>query len=482
MFKTEVDISVLSANATIRWKRDKLQETDRYLAKADHRRVHSLISTNNPSNFLNVSLNPSDDYAKVSKQEDIREVSVQLGFLRKKHDLNCDSNLRHGTDIVRLKRVIDNFNQEEEKTISKLDSLKGRVEELEGCTEEIKKKQEEALAAANVYKHILERMKKSRMQLDIRNEEFINSIKANIKTLNEEFEIARRIKESKIKTKKALQLLGTYKEKSTKEKQERLDSMKKDVLQRQENNQKREERYKRQLEIAEAAANEDRDMRATQIRESLMSHRFWYLYLEKRLSRDMEKFSSTEDAFKKVRKIAGISDASEMVTKFLTSELAYNDLKRTVDDSTNRIEETQEKIVEVELKIQNMEKYKIQTGTIESLHKDVVNKLKVISRDKERLMKLKGIYDKIYSWTKKNLNRFSDTSNFQSLVDHLTKIKTHAKGSLAKIKSMVRDMQNQNSKVDFFLKGRIDQIINDIGPDNYKKIEDCEVSGKKGYD
>jgi hypothetical protein len=242
----------------------------------------------------------------------------------------------------------------------------------------------------------------------------------------------------------------------------------KDVKQHQENGQKREERYKRQLEIAEAAANEDRDMRATQIRESLMMNRFFSLFLEKRLKKIMEKFSQTEEAFQKVRKIAGINDASEMVTKFLTAELSFNDVRRTIANTTGHIDETQEKIYEIEQKISNTERFKIQSGTIEILKKDVLSKLKLISSDKQKLMKIKGIHEKIKSWALRNLKKFGIKNNKDSLSQDLNLIKQSvlkALVSLLKAKNSDHSLKSLDKVTNLTLKN----IINGINPESFTK-------------
>ena len=282
MFKTEIDLPSLSARATLRWKRENQLETERSISKPNHRRIRSLISTSDPSKFFNTSLAATEEFNGVSKHEDLKEVSVQLNILRKKHDLNKDSNFHHDADILRLKRKINNYTHEETKTVSTISELKEAVEKLENSIVEVIDKQEEALAAANVYRHILERMRKARVFLDIKNEDVNKDLKSNNKSLGEEVDVLRRVKESKIKTKAAYDLLVDYNAKVTQEKTTKLVEISKDLIQRQEYNTKRDERYKRQIDIAEAAANEHKDMSDQEMRESLIIHRFWYLFLEKR--------------------------------------------------------------------------------------------------------------------------------------------------------------------------------------------------------
>jgi len=56
---------------------------------------------------------------------------------------------------------------------------------------------------------------------------------------------------------------------------EKLSILNKAISNKKDAAVKREERQKRQLDIAEAAANEERDSNETRLRESLLSLRFW---------------------------------------------------------------------------------------------------------------------------------------------------------------------------------------------------------------
>ena len=440
MLPTEVDIESLSKKATFRWKRSSLASTDRSISKTENKRLHSMIVKTDPKNFLSVSLTTADDSIKVSKHEDLKEISLQLSILKKKHDLNRDSNFLHDTVINRLKKQLDSFQQEEDKTLSKIDTLKAEANRLEDSIKEITQKQEDSLAATKIYNHIIERMKITKQKLDLQNEKIIKSVKGNKKMLLEEVEICRKKKEVKIKTKKALDLLEDFIEQETKERQERLEVIEKDVKRKQEFNQKREERFRRQLEIAETAANEDREMRATQMRESVMMHKFWYLYMKKRLEYDMEKLNPIEKAFEKVRKNSSINDASEMVTKFLTTEIAYNELKRIVDDSNLNISKTHQRIAEIEENLEKAENLKPQSELKDALQKDIINKLKTVSDDKNNLMKFKQIHEKITNWSWKMLRRLGNNEKSQNLIENLKLIKNSVSEVQKRIKENVMDI------------------------------------------
>ena len=165
MFPTEVDLESLSKNATVRWKKNISIGTERDIGKSNAKRLHSMILTSDPRNFLSLSMNAPDESAKLSNHEDLKEVSLQLSILRKKHDLNKDSNFFHDNHIGKLKKQMKSFQVEEETAVLKFKELKEKVMSLEERIEKIGKKQEDALSAKKIYDHIIERMKVKQLQL-----------------------------------------------------------------------------------------------------------------------------------------------------------------------------------------------------------------------------------------------------------------------------------------------------------------------------
>ena len=99
-------------------------------------------------------------------------------------------------------------------------------------------------------------------------------LKINQHSLEQEVDKKRRVREARIQTKVAVRNLEDFITRETKEKCEELQVIEKDVKQKKESNQRREERFRRQIEILEATADEDRNMRAMQLREGLLLHMF----------------------------------------------------------------------------------------------------------------------------------------------------------------------------------------------------------------
>jgi hypothetical protein len=61
------------------------------------------------------------------------------------------------------------------------------------------------------------------------------------------------------------------------------------------------DRVRRQSEIAEAAANENKDSNEIKLRENYMVQKIWSQYFKKRMEKEMFKSKDIETAFEMIR-------------------------------------------------------------------------------------------------------------------------------------------------------------------------------------
>jgi len=98
------------------------------------------------------------------------------------------------------------------------------------------------------------------------------------------------------------------------------------------------ERVKRQQDIADAAANENKDSDELKIRENFMAQKLWAVFLKKKMEKEMYNSSEVEDAFQTIRAATGITDIHSIVHKFLTREQTYSQLLVNVAESERKID------------------------------------------------------------------------------------------------------------------------------------------------
>ena len=124
---------------------------------------------------------------------------------------------------------------------------------------ETKYKINEELYTQHSYLYMLERMKKDFISAKISSSENSISLKTKAYILDTEQQKQRKIKEEKLQSLAIFQGLMKNIEKEQRDRQERIHELQKCIRNKEESVQKRIERQRRNQEIAEAAANENKD-------------------------------------------------------------------------------------------------------------------------------------------------------------------------------------------------------------------------------
>ena len=406
---------IFSAPATVRWKRTASSSNRGGLTLASSRRIRQMVSSQNASNFLNFTENSTNDTAKVSKGEELKEISSQLKFLRQHLDV---SNTLHDMRVKHMQNK--SFDLQTVKLTSSLMESSAvtqemMVKKLEIDLENMKNQQKDCSQDTLIYRHMLERMRVTRIFLDVKGFELMKTLKLNSQILGEELEKKRKVRELRIQTKVAVSNLETYIERERKERVHDVQVIEKDAQKKRESSQNREIRMRRQIEISEAAADEDRNMRAIQLRESLMLHRFWNSIMYKRLNKDRSQFRDLETAFDEVKKATNMINTEDIIEKVLTRETSFSDIIETVNFTKSRIREYIGRNKEIEDKLATLGIVKTEISQVKSLEIEVTQKSKQIEIDKERCIKLTGVYKKVQYWTIKALGSLEFLSGDQAI-------------------------------------------------------------------
>ena len=110
------------------------------------------------------------------------------------------------------------------------------------------------------------------------------------------------------------------------------------IKNKEESVQRRIERQRRNQEIAEAAANENKDSSELKMRENLYIQKLWNAFMRKKMEKEMRPSQTIDEAFKSIKTATGVTDVQEMVRKFLTREQTYSQLLMAVSESERKID------------------------------------------------------------------------------------------------------------------------------------------------
>lgn len=400
----------LTAPATTRWKSSSLGARKQSPTLAYQRKFRRMITDQDTSVFLDTSLRaPFTMKNRTSRQENERhEITSHLSVLKKKFNTTVIAWERQEKKLHELQQEATQINFMENVKLAKHKTVEDRVADVMNKIEETKKAQEEALFNQSVYNHMLERMKQTMIHLDIQKNNLKQSMKIKNFVLQNESIKAIRSKENAMKTKLALKTLNEVVGVETKDKKSEIGAMERDVQHRIMAAQRREERQKRQAEIAEVAANEDRDKRLTEMKEKMLLHRLWYQYIDDKLEKERTESKIIEVAFERIRKVTGLQNIQEVVERFLTKEQTYNDLLLTIKNAETRLENLKADIHDIEDKIQGVEiaGSEDKTGPIvKVLEKDALEVMKEYNAVKARHAKVTIVYKRVTDWVRRMLKK-----------------------------------------------------------------------------
>lgn len=277
--------------------------------------------------------------ANQNEQDEIREVSFQLSQIKKKHDEAKKMGNKKQEELEQIRKEIEQLRMQEVQAEGPTHEMKTRLEMLEQSLGEIKYKIEEEIYTRSSYMHMLDRMKKDYIAAKIQSGEHEKSLRNKSQILELEQQKQRKIKEERLQAKAIFEGLLRNVEKEQNDRKLRILELQKCIKNKEDSVRKRIERQRRNQEIAEAAANENKDSSELKMRENLYIQKLWNSFMRKKMENEMMKSAQIDEAFKAIKTATGVNDVQEMVKKFLTREQTYSHLLVNVSESERKTDQ-----------------------------------------------------------------------------------------------------------------------------------------------
>jgi len=207
--------------------------------------------------------------------EEKKEISETLRKLRQKFD-NIHKIVRGKEQELELARKkLEGMGEQEinleDTKIEKDNSLVIAQETLE----RVKHEHDYELMFQRSYKQMLARMKKDLIAIKIDATEQHASYKQKQQIVGQEQDGSRKSKEQRMQAKHKLDALMKEIDLEQRNRQERIQSLQKSIQNKEEALKRRMERVRRQQEIAESAANENKDSNELKMQQNYMVQRLW---------------------------------------------------------------------------------------------------------------------------------------------------------------------------------------------------------------
>ncbi|CAI2364458.1 unnamed protein product [Moneuplotes crassus] len=367
--------------------------------------------------------------------EEKKEVSSTLAGLRKTYDSYHKKVLQREQELALLKKQIEQVNQEELYAEGDAISMNEKLEELHIASSSVKKRHEVAQMDSKIYYHMLSRMKKDLIAMKIKTNELEISMQHKDSIYDKEYAKSKKSQEQKLQSKFKLKNLLENVDLEQSKIQERIKSLQISIKNKEDAVQRRMERVKRQQDIADTAANENRDSDEVKIRENFMAQKLWAVFLKRKMEKEMYNSSEVEDAFQTIRAATGMTDIHSIVQKFLTREQIYSQLLVNVAESERKIDslkkENEELMNELNDLMIDKDGVKVedkkQNPEIEQLSTQISELSKEVEECKDRSQKVEIVTDQVYGWSQKVIQKMIEQFNENRLnisnLDDLEKLK-----------------------------------------------------------
>ena len=192
------------------------------------------------------------------------------------------------------------------------------------------------------------------------------------------------------------------------EKKKRIEQLVKSINNKHDNVKRRADRIQRQNELAEAAANENKDADEKQMRKEFMFNKLWNSFIRKKMQKEMKDSSHIDEAFKAIKTATGVTDIQELVHKFLTREQTYSELLVAVADSESRIDKLRRenevlrsRLNELKIGAEDIEGGHSESEEIISLKKELDEIQREEAVKKEKYYNVEIVQDLIDNWARK---------------------------------------------------------------------------------
>ncbi|CAD8128258.1 unnamed protein product [Paramecium sonneborni] len=398
-------------------------------------------------------------------QMEEKDVHLKLGELRKEYDTYHTSSLYKEKEISQFKDQVQKLNLEESELIN---NTTGLTKELETSKSEYilaKQRFEESQMSEKSYAHVINRLKHDVLCFRKKLNEITDIFEKKKAEANQAD--AKQWESIQINqmTRKLCDEMMNNIEIEKHNRQRQIAQYNKQIKAQLIAKEKRDERMMKQREIAEHASN-DKDASEKKWRKLLLVHKVVHSLLKNKMEKEMDKFRIVETAFQEIKTATGISEAQEIVQKFLTKEATYGQLLGTIAESEKKIDHLKRKKENLKNKLQQLkDEVQIMEMSGKPSKKGIDSEIyKQFYSIDDRAKKAEIMKQKLYNWSIKMLGKL-EKSSMQILDERINYYHIYPRGKDVELfeqlyKIILEDIE----------KSRPEEILQIIGEVNRSQI------------
>lgn len=277
-------------------------------------------------------------FESLGEFDEKKELHETLKDLRAKYDSMVEECNKKERKLKKIQDEISSIQLQKEKILKEEKMCEENLQAADTNLKNVQVKLQEVSSTKRTYEFMLDRVKKDHLinqKNSVSVDRKIEKDEALIEK-NRELLIKRRREEAE--TRHAISVINQRIKSQKDQREEELDRLKEIFNKRKDMEMKRQNRIEKQREVAENAITQNKDLNEQKWRRLLLVHKFLSFFLKKKMDRELKRFSTVEDAYRRIKASTGISEPEEIVKKYFSREKSYSELLLSISKAEKKLE------------------------------------------------------------------------------------------------------------------------------------------------
>ena len=406
--------------------------------------------------------------------EEDTATNKQLVLIHKELDKIKSDNKKKQSLILKLKKDIQAAKKSSNTMTDDKLSLEHNVNRLENYLETVIHKRKEEESDMKSYQYLLDRIKEDKHALDKELKRQQGDLNVTKRTLAHQATRSKKLQEINLRERIDIQNFSQTVQKEKKVQEATLQLIEKKALERSRAVTILEESSKHRELIADAAQGQVSNSETIEIRSKILMNQLWYLWLTKKLQKELDKGGILEEPFQKIKMTTGMQSVEDILTRFLTREEAYKDLVSGVKEAENKLKDMKDKLDSANSHLQVL---KIKEGNEQNEPQDdqIRNNTRSLINFKDMAKKYKVLIKNLVQWGSLQLQAMEVEEESSDIVEIVNRLAAESEKVLGKVKDKMQLNKDKLEEVLFL------STANMVSKNSFSKFFEgqCRISPRK---
>lgn len=267
-----------------------------------------------------------------------QELHDTLKDLRAKYDNMVEECNKKERKLKRIQDEINSIQLQKDKILKEEKTCEENLQKADTNLKEVQEKLLEVSSTKRTYEYMLDRVKKDHLINQKNSISVDRKIERDEVLIEKNREMLIKRKREEAETRHAISVINHKLKEQQDQRDDEMSRLEDIVRKRRELEAKRKARLEKQKEVAENAITQNKDLNEQKWRRLLLVHKFLAFFLRKKMEREMRRFSTVEDAYRRIKASTGISDPEEIVKKYFSREKSYSELLLSIAKAEKKLE------------------------------------------------------------------------------------------------------------------------------------------------